>query len=284
MVKQKQSQKVVINIGDLKPKPKRRAPRKKAPARKGVGPSGGGGPGGGGVPGTHPSSTVADFLPRPFAFFGQPLRGGPPQPVVEPLSQFQQLIKPLEQGLLRLESSQAKQQEEQLTMKKVQDYMAQYVNSVSYAPDPEYSSSSSPVIEEIKYDDQVEPETGTQFVVEQPDQPLVKPDGVDPLVDNVRPVEEKAAQPAPQPEPRPRRVVIEDEEWTPAEIQQIRDQGKLPDLLKKLQVSRTVKVDDKKLSLIQVARFLGMKTSRSDYALDKAPMIKKILDFVAGKK
>ena len=299
-MKQKQTQKVVINIGETKPK--RRAPRRKAPAR-GTRPkpgAPGGGVGGGGAPPVGGVSMPSDFFPRGPPTVILPNRAGP---IAEPQSQLQQLIRPIEQSLLRLEMRQPPQlpapqyiaegkEEERPTMKSIRDYMAQYLESIPFAPEPQFASTASyseasassaayPMLEVREQGTQtgkMTAETGTQYVVDQPDEPLVKPAGVDPLIDSVRPVESK-----------PRKVVIEEDvedeklpsaitEYTAKEIQDMRDRGQITEeFLRQYQVSR---VDRRNMNLLKVARKLGMAMTNLDKSSTKQALIDRILAFV----
>lgn len=93
--KQKQTQKVVINIGETKPRRKRtvkKAPRRPAPSQPGAG-----GGAGGGTP--QPPAQPSDFFPRGPPTVILPNRVGP---LIEPGPSLAQLIKPLEQTLLAL--------------------------------------------------------------------------------------------------------------------------------------------------------------------------------------
>lgn len=140
-----------------------------------------------------------------------PQRSGP---VVQPESQLQQLVKPFEQSLLRLEqvirpalpapqrdAAEGKEEAKPLTLQDMRHMMARYVESLpvyneQQAAQPAVSSSSSstsmmgPLIGETsEIGTQTEAkqtrETGTQVQIEQPPQPLVKPAGTEPLVDRV---------------------------------------------------------------------------------------------------
>lgn len=283
-MKQKQSQKVVINIGEVKPK-RKPAKRKPAPRKPKAPAPGGGGGGGGGAPPAGGMSMPSDFFARGPPTVILPNRGGP---IVESPSQIQQLIKPIEQLLLKIDQRPAEDEERRPSMKTVRDYMAQYIESFSYpelAPDPQFltsaSSSSSkaayPMLEVREQGTQTAKataETGTQYIVEQGPQPLIKPANLDPLVDQVRPVSESKQEDLP----------IEEEssaKYLASELQQLRDEGKLTEsFLKKFQVSRPVVVNGKSSTLIQIARGLGMKTSRFDYDLSKSAFVKKILDHI----
>lgn len=302
MVKQKQSQRVVINIGETKPK--RRAPRRKALPRGGAPPRPGGGPGGAGAGGAP--SMPSDFFPRGPPTIILPNRAGP---IVDSTTQLQQLIKPFEQQLLRLEQAvrplppsrlpyvAEEKQEEKPTMKSIRDYMAQYIESLPMAPEPTFksasassSSSTEPLmLETVDRGTQTRrtttAETGTQYVIDEPPQPLVKATGTgtDPLVDNVRPVSEK-----------PKKVQIDeesDEEKKPSppkareeeplfysagDIQRLRDQGKITrDFLNKLQKKES---NPRGLNLLKIARKLGLVISKEQEKLTKADIINLILD------
>lgn len=159
MVKQKQTQKVVINIGEAKPKRRRRAPAKKAP-KAGTQPRpGGGGGGGGGVP--PPLAQPSDFFPRGPPTVILPSRAGP---AVEPTSSLQQLVKPLEQALLLLRPPaqpvpqalpapmEAEGKEErmpkQLTTQDISDFILRQFNQLPiYREEPELYSPTPPIIE-----------------------------------------------------------------------------------------------------------------------------------------
>jgi hypothetical protein len=296
-VKQKQSQKVVINIGDTKPK--RRAPRRKAAPRGGAPPRPGGG-GGGAAPGGAPAMP-GDFFPRGPPTVILPNRAGP---IAEPISQIQQLIRPIEQTLLRLEQAARPPpppqplpyvpREELLTMRQVRDYMAQYIDSLEVAPDPKFVSSSSSaekprieLIEEAKYPAS---QSGTQFVVDQPQQPLISAEPI-PLVDSVKPIQqEKAAQPAVSAPPK--KVEIdeeEDDEFTlsqrsgetrPQWIQRLRDDGEFT--ASYLKTLHATKPDEYGLSLATILTGLGVKPDRTKLKKDEA--IKQIRELVTNPK
>lgn len=298
-MKQKQSQKVVINIGETKPK--RRAPRRRAPPRGGAPPRPGGGGGGAGAGGAP--SMPSDFFPRAPPTVILPSRTGP---IAEPTSQIQQLIRPIEQTLLRLEQAVRPPpppqplpyvpREDLLTMRQVRDYMAQYIESLEVAPDPKFVSSSSsaekPSIELIEEVRAPPSQSGTQYVVEQPKQPLVSAEPV-PLVDAVQPV--KPAKPAEPAEPaKPaKKIEVEDEdekgekilsqrdsesrsEW----VQRLRDEGEFTvSFLNKLHAT---KGDEYGLSLSTILTGLGIKHDRSK--LKKQDAIKQIREYVSNPK
>lgn len=159
MVKQKQTQKVVINIGEAKPKRRRRAPTKKAPKAGTQARPGGGGGGGGGVP--PQLAQPGDFFPRAPPTVILPNRAGP---VVESTASIQQLVKPLEQALLLLRPptqpvpqalpapKEAESKEEripkQLTMQDVRDYMMrQFEQLPIYREEQESYAATPPIIE-----------------------------------------------------------------------------------------------------------------------------------------
>lgn len=197
--KQKQVQNVKIYVGEQKPKRRRRAPARRAPAPRAPRVGGGGGAGGGGggpLPFPPPpplGSTGTSFFPQMF-----PQRAGP---AVEPRSQLQQLIKPLEQSLLRLEQqaqrpalpAPAEEKEEARKPFSIQDVrhlMAQYVESLPMYEEPARPaiSSSSAMTETSDIGTQTRGvstrETGTQVQLVQPQQPLIQA-GQEPLVDRV---------------------------------------------------------------------------------------------------
>lgn len=232
MVKQKQTQKVVINIGETKPKRRRRAPVRRAPAGGGRPRPGAGGGGGGGAP--MPPAQPSDFFPRGPPTVILPNRAGP---VVESQSSIQQLIKPLEKTLLALQSAKApaalpdfsrvgegKEEEraQPLSMKDVRDYlMRQFESLPMYRQDgtesparPATSKSLREYMTEITETREIGTqtprtsvqETGTQVQVAGPAPPLVEAVRP-PLVDAVvQPQEQK------QPERRPQPMQVEEEE------------------------------------------------------------------------
>jgi hypothetical protein len=149
-------------------------------------------------------------------------------PVVEPQSQLQQLVKPIEQTLLRLEQAvrpqlpgpvieEKQEARPQIQMRDVRDYvmdfMSLYEQPAQAARPAISSSSSSSMTETSEIGTQTYPkqtrETGTQVQIEQPAQPLVKPAGTEPLVDRVV---QGPAQPASSKSASSKEFIIEMEE------------------------------------------------------------------------
>jgi hypothetical protein len=234
--KQKQIQNVKIYVGE-KPK-RRRAPARRAPVRRAPQPPAAGGAGGGGpLPRPPPEPPgIPSNLPFPNLF---PPRVGP-TPAVEPQSQLQQLVKPFQESLLRIEQQlkqpvlpppRVEEKEEmrpQLTMRNVRDYLVDYMTSYQPMLIPQMSRAAEPsvssqqiireygMVEPIQEVREIETQTeepvrvsmGTQTVMVEPEQPLIQA-GQQPLVDAVV---------APHEAPRTRKVVVEDEkELAPAQ-------------------------------------------------------------------
>ena len=227
--KQKQIQNVKIYVGE-KPK-RRRAPARRAPTRRPP-PQGGAGGSGGVAPLPRPPPEppgIPSNLPFPNLF---PARAGP-VPLVEPQSQLQQLIKPFQESLMRIEQQlkpalpapRPEEKEEarpQLQMRDVRDYVMDYLamyqpeplpQPISRAAEPSFSSQqiirdygmAEPIQEvreiETQTEEPVRVSMGTQTVMVEPPQPLVQA-GQQPLVDAVVTPHEA----------RPKKVVIEEEE------------------------------------------------------------------------
>lgn len=206
-MKQKQVQNVKIVIGETKPKrkPRRRAPVRRAPPAGAPPRPGGGGAGGGGpLPFPPPPPPgIPSNLPFPQLF---PSRAGP---AVESQAQLQQLVKPLEQSLLRLEQQiRAPQalpalpapardegkEEERISMRDLQDYVARYYDAYAQ-PESSLSSKEAMAYEireiETQTEEPVRVTIGTQTQIDEPPRPLVEA-GQKPLIDAVvQPHEEK---------------------------------------------------------------------------------------------
>lgn len=244
--KQKQIQNVKIVIGETK---RRKAPARRAPGRRPppLGPAGGSGGGGPlqrpppGPPG-QPSN-----LPFPNLF---PPRSGP---FVEPQSQLQQLIRPFEQSLLRIEqqlrpalpapaapvAEEKQEMRPQLQMRDIRDYVMDFYEGMrkepaqpappffSRAAEPSVSSQQiireygmvGPLQEVREIETQTEPplrvSSGTQTVIAEPPQALI-PAGQRPLVDVVvfpHERDEEVRPPAPK-----REIIIEEDEDEVLEI------------------------------------------------------------------
>jgi hypothetical protein len=181
-------------------------------------------------------------------------------------------------------------------MKAIRDYMAQYIESLPMAPEPSFksasaSSSTEPLmLETVDRGTQTRrtttAETGTQYVVDEPPQPLVKAAGTDPLVDNVRPVKESKfkiedesedeEKKPPPPKPREETQIF----YSAGDIQRLRDQGKITrEWLSKFQARRAN--DPTGLTLVGIASKLGRVISREDQrTLKKQELIDIILDFI----
>ena len=279
-MKQKQVQNVKIVIGELKRKApaRQRAPRR-APRRA---PPGGGGalpqppPPPLGAPGNQP-------FPQMFA-----ARAGP---VVESLPQLQQLVRPLEQSLLRLEQRAlaapapalpTAPAQPMLNMRDIQDYVARYYESVEQQPDFEYpqgaaraSSSSSSSMREIQEtgaqtDLQLPPnrEVGIQYQIEQPDQAFVQ--AIEPpLVDAVvAPHEAEGKQ----------EIIIEEiniNDYTPEELRQLRRDGTITKaFLNDFTVKRSLRLGH---NLLTIAGALGIALPK---AISRSGTKTEVIDYI----
>lgn len=282
--KQKQIQNVKIYVGE-KPKRRRarRAPARRPPAQPAVGGSGGGGP----LPRPPPEPPgIPSNLPFPNLF---PARPGP-SPLVEPQSQLQQLIKPFQESLLRIEQQlkpalpapRPEEKEEarpQLQMRDVRDYVMDYL--AMYQPEPlpqpisraaEPSVSSQQIIrdygmvEPIQEVREIETQTeepvrvsmGTQTVMVEPQQPLVQA-GQQPLVDAVvAPHEMKAEE---------KEVAPSLQIWSPSyntaervvQVRQLRDTGRLTrEFLSGLSIKGGLEAGYPRWDLYTISRGLGL--------------------------
>lgn len=259
-MKQKQVQNVKIVIGETKRR--RAAPRRAAPRRPppgGAPPAGGAG---GAPPRPPPQAGAPSYIPFPQMF---PPRQGP---VVEPQSALQQLIRPFEQTLARLQGPQQPSRPA-LEAGDVMRYVGRIVSPLyeqiemlqqPARPEPlraaDASSSSStgmgPLIQEQR---EIEVQTDltvpytAQIQLVEPQPPLVRA-GDRPLVDAVvQPSEGKEM------EDDDREAIIEDDDLTVNEIQKLQREGKITrTYLNKFQVTRLTR----NMNLLKIGSALGV--------------------------
>lgn len=258
-MKQKQVQNVKIVIGETKRR--RAAPRRAAPRRPppgGAPPAGGAG---GAPPRPPPQAGAPSYIPFPQMF---PPRQGP---VVEPQSALQQLIRPLEQTLARLQGPQQPSRPA-LEAADVMRYVGRIVSPLyeqlemlQSRPEParaaEASSSSSstgmgPLIQEQR---EIEVQTdltvpySAQIQLVEPPPPLVRA-GDRPLVDAVVQPSEGKEEARPELE-----AEIEDDDLTVNEVQKLQREGKITrNFLNKFQVSRLTR----NTNLLKIGSALGV--------------------------
>jgi len=240
-----------------------------------------------------------------------PQRAGP---AIEPVSQLQQLVKPIEQSLLRLEQRAQRpvlegpvieEKEEARKPFSIQDMrhmMAQYVETLPMYEEPKAAQPSvSRMMETSDMGTQTRVatrETGTQVQLLAPDQPLIRA-GPEPLVDRVvSPMAQQQEFDFPEiREPASPKVASsaststtsagpeeEQKDYTTEDIRALEKKGKITkDFLEQFQVRRANRPEHRGFNLLKVASSLGVPVSRREPLPSKKTIVDLILESLRKK-